>query len=66
MERELDGGQSRPRGDAPQRARRHDPLRSNLFARRSGSISDSEAFRLAEVTPNQLRQLTDTSRRIAK
>jgi hypothetical protein len=33
-------------------------LRSNLFAHRSASLSYEEGFRLAQVTPNQLRDLT--------
>ena len=33
-------------------------LRNNLFAHRSASLSYEEAFRIASVTPNQLRDLT--------
>lgn len=35
-------------------------LRSNLFAHRSASLSYSDVFKKANVTPNQLRDLTDT------
>ncbi|MCH8012988.1 MAG: hypothetical protein IIA61_13760 [Candidatus Marinimicrobia bacterium] len=40
-------------------------LRSNLFAHRSASLSYKEAFRKADVTPNQLRDLTVAGLRIA-
>lgn len=36
-------------------------LRSNLFAHRSPSLSYAEAFKLADVTANQLGGLSDLS-----
>lgn len=40
-------------------------LRSNLFAHRSDSLSYTEAFQKADVTPNQLRDLIGAGLRIA-
>lgn len=40
-------------------------LRSNLFSHRSASVSYDEAFRLAAITPFQLRDLTDAGISIA-
>ena len=40
-------------------------LRSNLFSHRSASVSYDEAFRLAAITPFQLRDLTDAGLSIA-
>ncbi|MHB8697735.1 MAG: AbiU2 domain-containing protein [Sulfuricaulis sp.] len=39
-------------------------LRSNLFAHRSGSVSYAEAFRKADVTANQLGDLSSLSLRL--
>ncbi len=39
-------------------------LRSNLFAHRSAALSYSEAFKTADVTPNELRNLTDIALKI--
>lgn len=39
-------------------------LRSNLFAHRSAALSYSEAFKTADVTPNELRDLTDIALKI--
>jgi hypothetical protein len=38
-------------------------LRSNLFAHRSAELSYEDAFRKAEITPNQLRELAEASLR---
>lgn len=40
-------------------------LRSNLFAHRSASLSYSEVFKKAGVTPDELRDLTHTALKIA-
>lgn len=40
-------------------------LRSNLFAHRSASLSYEEAFQKADITPNQLRDLTEAGLHIA-
>jgi hypothetical protein len=40
-------------------------LRNNLFAHRSATLSYSEAFEKAEVTPEQLRDMTDMALKIA-
>lgn len=36
-------------------------LRSNLFAHRSSSLSYADVFRKAEITPDQLRELTEAA-----
>jgi hypothetical protein len=40
-------------------------LRSNLFAHRSDSVSYASAFELAQVTPDQLHNLTEIALKIA-
>ncbi len=39
-------------------------LRNNLFAHRSAAISYSKAYKTADVTPNEMRDLTDIALKI--
>lgn len=39
-------------------------LRSNLFAHRKNTLSRNEIYKIAQITPNQLRDLTDKSLKI--
>jgi len=39
-------------------------LRSNVFAHSASKLGFDEAFELAEITPNQLRELTEVSLRV--
>lgn len=40
-------------------------LRSNLFAHRNASLSYADAFKKAAISPNEIRDLTETALRIA-
>jgi hypothetical protein len=39
-------------------------LRNNLFAHRSAAVSYADAFKKADVTPNELRDLTEIALKV--
>lgn len=51
-------------GEAAPLASKAAVLRNNLFAHRSAALSYSKAYKTADVTPNELRDLTDIALKI--